>query len=134
MTLPFVKRLTVCAHLKAVHLLILLTSFAKVIDPYIFCYAFLKIPYMCLQQSYIPCRIRMAAVGSKPVIHHSDKKVRTCSGRKMITVCITVIFNDRLCRTKQELVKNKRFLSHNLNVTHHYREAGPTCYNTHLVK
>lgn len=48
MTLPFVKRLIVCAHLKAVRLLILLTSFAKVIDPYIFCYAFLKIPYMCL--------------------------------------------------------------------------------------
>ena len=34
-TLPFVKRLTVCVHLKAVHLLILLTFFAKVSDPYI---------------------------------------------------------------------------------------------------
>ena len=86
MTLPFMKKLIVCVHLKAVQLLILLTSFAKVTDPYLFCYAFLKIPGMCLLRSYVPCcrdRIRMAAVRSKwhwvktlskPVIHHSDKK------------------------------------------------------------
>ena len=47
MTLPFVKRLIVCVHLKAVYLLILLTFFAKVSDPYPFCYDFLKIPGMC---------------------------------------------------------------------------------------
>ena len=39
-TLPFVKRLIVSVHLKAVRLLILLNFFAKVSDPHPFCYDF----------------------------------------------------------------------------------------------
>ena len=76
-TLLFVKRLIVCVHLKAVHLLILLTFFAKVSEPYPFCYDFLKIPGMCRLRSYVPCfrdRIRMAAIGSKWCWVKTEKK------------------------------------------------------------
>ena len=55
MTLPFMGGLLVYVHLKAAHLVILMTSFAKVSDPYLIFYDFLKISGMCHVRSYFPC-------------------------------------------------------------------------------
>ena len=42
MTLPFMGGLLVCVYLQAAHLVILMTHFAKVSDPYLIFYDFFK--------------------------------------------------------------------------------------------